>query len=173
MERQRIINLAKRFIENNALILDTETTGLGEGAEIVEIAIVDAADTFQYSALLKPSSPIPQAASNVHGITDQMVERAPLAADLWPIVREIIKGHHLLAYNSAFDAQMMQQTFGAEAYCFWDCLMNLWMYYHGQERWQRLENVCYAIGVKPGGHRALGDALAAREVLRWLARQEI
>lgn len=51
--------------------------------------------------------------------------------------------------------------------------MNSWIEFHGLDRWQRLENVCHNIGVPVGGHRALGDAKAAREVLRWLARQEV
>lgn len=171
--KQHIINIARRLIEDNALILDTETTGLGEDDEIVEIAIVDAADTFEFSALIKPGKPIPEAASAVHGISDAMVERAPMAASLWPVIAGIIRDCHLLAYNSEFDGRMMEQTFGAAAYREWTCLMNLWMFFHGLKRWQRLEIVCHNIGVQVGGHRALGDAKAAREVLRWLARQEV
>lgn len=170
--KQRIPELAKRFIAENALIIDTETTGLGEDDEIVEIAIVDAAETLEFSALIKPSKPIPEGAAAVHGITDAMVERAPVAAALWPVVAGVL-GHRItLAYNSEFDARMMEQTFGVKAYREWDCLMNMWMFFHGLRRWQRLENVCHNIGAQVGGHRALGDAKAAREVLRWLARQE-
>lgn len=170
--KERVISFAKQFVEDNALIIDTETTGLGEDDEIVEIAIVDAAETIEFSALLKPSKPIPGAASAVHGIDDAMVEKAAPAAALWPVVADLIRDRVLLAYNSEFDARMMQQTFGLEAYRDWDCLMNAWQSFHGLSRWARLENVCCQIGIEPGGHRALGDAKAAREVLRWLAKQE-
>lgn len=46
----------------NAVILDTETTGLGSDAEIVEIALIDAT-TLQtlYTSLVKPTSTIPAA----------------------------------------------------------------------------------------------------------------
>jgi DNA polymerase III epsilon subunit-like protein len=171
--KQHIINIARRLMEDNALILDTETTGLGEDDEIVEIAIVDAAETLEFSALIKPSKSIPEGAAAVHGISDAMVERAPAAASLWPVVAGVIRDCHLLAYNSSFDAQMLEQTFGNVAYREWTCLMNMWMHYHGLTRWARLHDVCHNIGIPPGGHRALGDAKAAREVLRWLARQEV
>jgi DNA polymerase III subunit epsilon len=172
-ERQQIIETARRFIEINALLIDTETTGLGDDDVIVEIAIIDAAGTFEFSALVKPSKPIPEGASAVHGINDGMVERAIMAEDIWPLVHMIICGSAILAYNAPFDSKMTEQTFGPEAKDHeWHCLMDAWMQFHGFTRWQRLETVCHNIGVPVGGHRALGDAKAAREVLRWLARQE-
>lgn len=169
--KQRIIELAQRFVTENALIVDTETTGLSNEDEIVEIAIIDAAGTFEFSSLIKPSRPIPQEATRIHGITNEMVKVALSPPRAWPIIRHMIVGRPLLAYNAPFDCQMMEQTFGLHDYATWDCLMDAWMAFNDLERWQRLENVCSAIGVEPGGHRALGDAKAAREVLRWLARQ--
>jgi len=174
--RHNIVATAKHCMEVNALILDTETTGLGEDDEIVEVAIVDALGGLEFSALVKPMDSIPEAATNVHGITDEMVAQARRWPEVLPIVREIVGSRPLLAYNSDFDSRMIVQTcqlYEVEESFRWYCLMNDWMQYHGLRRWQRLENVCYEIGVEAGGHRALGDAKAAREVLRWLARQEV
>jgi hypothetical protein len=39
------------------------------------------------------------------------------------------------------------------------------------ERWLSLEAVCWELDVAGGGHRALGDARAALDVLRALARR--
>lgn len=170
--RQRIVELARQFIAGNALIIDTETTGLNKDDQVVEIAIIDSNETIEFSALIKPSKPIPPDATRIHGITNEMVASAMPAADLWPMVHMIMCGSALLAYNAPFDSQMVEQTFGPEARGHeWHCLMNAWMEFHGLERWQRLDNACYQIGVPVGGHRAMGDAKAAREVLRWLARQ--
>jgi|SRR5882672_1971296 len=172
--KKRIVEWAQRFIASKALIIDTETTGLGEDDQIVEIAIVDAAYTLEFASLVKLSKPIPPAATNIHGITTEMADQAIAADELWPLVHQIICGSALLAYNAPFDSRMIEQTFGPEARNHeWHCLMNAWMEFHGFDRWQRLETVCHNIGVEPGGHRALGDAKAAREVLRWLARQEV
>lgn len=174
--QKSIIATAKHGMALNALIVDTETTGLGDQDEIVEIAIVDALGTLEFSTLVRPSKPIPEAASNIHGITDEMVEQVKPWSDVWPIVRSIIGVRMRLAYNADFDARMIRQTsklYDLDSLSHWCCLMNDWMEFHGLQRWQKLENVCYEIGVPVGGHRALGDAKAAREVLRWLARQEI
>lgn len=172
--KQRIVETAKSWIENNALIVDTETTGLGDDDQIVEIAIIDALETFQFSALIHISTPIPPAVISIHGITDEMTARAISAEDLWPFVHMAICGRTNLAYNAAYDSRMIEQTFGPEARDHeWGCLMEMWMEFHGLERWQKLDQVCRQIDAMPGGHRALGDAKAAREVLRWLARQEV
>ncbi len=173
--RRRIIQQARQFIADGALIVDTETTGLRDDAEIVEIAIVDAAETLEFVALVKPSKPIPESATNIHGITNEMVENARI----WPdflFINWIVGGRPVLAYNSEFDSLMVEQTdriYRCDRQPWrWGCLMRMWIEFHGLDRWQRLETVCYQIGVAPGGHRALGDARAAREVLLWLARQD-
>ena len=55
--------------------LDTETTGLSvtTGARIVEIAIVDLHGEPLLNTLVNPEEPIPSAAQQVHGISDEMV----------------------------------------------------------------------------------------------------
>jgi len=59
------------------LYLDTETTGLDEKAEIIEIAILDVAGNVLLDSLVKPTSPISDAASKVHGIMMSMLGDAP------------------------------------------------------------------------------------------------
>src|SRR5262245_22512578 len=126
--RKLIIENAHRLIASNALIIDTETTGLGDEDRAVEIAIVDAAGTFEFSSLIKPTRHIPEAAMRVHGITTEMADGGMDAETLWPIVHLIICGSPLLAYNAAFDSRIIVQTFGPEACDHeWHCLMNAWM----------------------------------------------
>jgi DNA polymerase III epsilon subunit-like protein len=40
-DRNEAISTAKEIVNRNAIILDTETTGLGEKDEIIEISIID------------------------------------------------------------------------------------------------------------------------------------
>jgi DNA polymerase-3 subunit epsilon len=51
-----------------SVVLDTETTGLGHDAEIIEIAIICAfsGKTF-INTLVKPRNPIPPSATAIHG----------------------------------------------------------------------------------------------------------
>jgi DNA polymerase-3 subunit epsilon len=57
----------------NALILDTETTGLDGDAEVVELAVIDCAGSVPLDILVRPIGPIPVEAAAIHGITDAML----------------------------------------------------------------------------------------------------
>jgi hypothetical protein len=85
-----------------AVILDTETTDLDGYA--VEIAVVDAAtgDTL-LDTLVNPGCPIQPGARAVHGISDADVAAAPLLADVLPRLLAVTRGRTVLAYNAAFD----------------------------------------------------------------------
>ena len=61
----------------NCAILDTETTGLYDDAEIVEISIIDENGGVLLDTLVKPLKPIPAEATAIHGITNEMVATAP------------------------------------------------------------------------------------------------
>jgi DNA polymerase-3 subunit epsilon len=59
------------------IILDVKTTGLDGDSEIVEIAIIDLDENPLFETLIKPVSLIPEEATAIHGITNEMVENAP------------------------------------------------------------------------------------------------
>jgi DNA polymerase III subunit epsilon len=157
-------------------VLDTETTGLGEDAEIVELAIVDAAGVTMLHSLVRPSSAIEPDAAAVHGLSAADRTGAPTLTDLWPQVQGAIRGTRILAYNAEFDRRLLAQS--AARYglkrpaCRWDCLMELCAALSDDgEHWLSLEAMCWELGVASGGHRALGDARAALDVLRALAQR--
>ena len=72
-----IMHFARKLIEDGALILDTETTGLSIEDEIIEIAILNSAGDLLYNQGVKPSQPIPPEVTAIHGITDADVENCP------------------------------------------------------------------------------------------------
>jgi len=59
------------------LVLDTETTGLGDSAEIIEIGIINGSGEVVMNTLVKPSISIPATATAIHGITDDDLLNAP------------------------------------------------------------------------------------------------
>ena len=91
--RLQAITITKRIIENKPLYLDTETTGLGQRDEIVEIAILDPLGKMVIDTLVRPSKPIPQDAVAIHGITNAMVSAAPTWNSIWPEVATVKNGH--------------------------------------------------------------------------------
>ncbi|NCA30361.1 MAG: 3'-5' exonuclease, partial [Chitinophagia bacterium] len=82
---------------------------------IVEIAIVKIMpdETKQVKRkLVNPEMPIPKAASDVHGISDEMVKDAPTFKQIANEVKQFIDASDLAGYNSnRFDIPMLNEEF--------------------------------------------------------------
>ena len=173
----------------NCLILDTETTGLGDDAEIVEIAIIDQDKNVLLNSLVKPSKPIPPKATAIHGITNEMVANAPSWPMLHELVAQLIKGRCLVIYNSDYDIQLINQT-ASIAGCSpidWmevqdHCAMHAYSKFYGEPsqkahededgyRWQSLAKAAaqQSIAIEGQAHRALSDCLTTLAVLKRMA----
>jgi len=62
----------------NSVILDAETTGLGNQDEICEITVIDAETAKPIiNTLIKPKHSIPEDVIKVHGISNDVVSDAP------------------------------------------------------------------------------------------------
>lgn len=97
----------------DVLILDTETTGVSNWSEVVEIALIDTCGRAIYDRLVLPQGQIPRAASNVHGLTRKHLEE--FGAKPWPdhhapVVAALRRASVLLAYNMRFDLRLIDQT---------------------------------------------------------------
>lgn len=90
---------------------DLETTGTDKmNDRIVEIAIIewDGEIKNQYHSYVNPGMPIPSAATEVHGITNEMVLKAPFFKTIAEDVFSFIAGCDLGGFNSnAFDIPML------------------------------------------------------------------
>ena len=75
--RQNAHWTAQDIVSEPLVIFDTETTGLGSDAEIVEIACIDGGGDVLLTSMVRPAHPIPRDATNVHGTTDADVRDAP------------------------------------------------------------------------------------------------
>ncbi len=86
---------------------DLETTGLDASKEhIVEIGAVrfeKRGIVGRFSVLVNPGVPMPEAASKVNGISDAMLEGAPLIGEVMGDFLRFIKGCVLVAHNATFD----------------------------------------------------------------------
>jgi DNA polymerase-3 subunit epsilon len=147
------------------LILDTETTGLGQ-FEIIEIAITDLNGGVILDTLVKPTKfLISEKAREVHGITDDEVKDSPTFLELFPKFKSIVENKTVLIYNAKFDISAIQQStcLKLSQTTQFQCLMLLYSTFKGQLRknggykWQKLPE---------GNHRALGDCLACVEIIK-------
>ena len=154
------------------VFLDTETTGLGYGSELVEVAVIAEDGSVLLDTLVNPGHPIPPEASGVHGITDAMVADAPAAAEVKARVAEIVRGKRVVIYNAAFDRRYLDLGSAAAVECCmlaYAAIAGEWSDYHGGYRWQRLSAAARHVRHQWTGasHRALADTQACRSV--WLA----
>lgn len=150
--------------EGNGLVLDTETTDLT--GVVCEIAAVDLSGATVIDTLVRAREPIHPGAQAVHGISDADLVDAPTWEEVLPELLEATRGRTVLAYNSPFDRAAIARSstrcgMSAEHMVnplSWMCLMRARSAIEGA-RWRRLD----------AGHRALGDTLAALDVLHDLA----
>lgn len=153
---------ATRLVHSDAVIIDVETTDLD--GRICEIAVIDTAGRVLLDTLVNPGCAITAEASAVHGITADEVASSPSWDEIAGTVARLLAGRDVAAYNAPFDqgivASEMQRVGQSPSSMRspWKCLMRARATVEGRP-WR-------ALG---GGHRAVGDCLAALEVLEQLA----
>lgn len=101
---------------NPIAFIDLETTGINISADkIVEIAIVKILQdgTKQVKRkLINPEIPIPAQATEVHGISDEMVKDAPTFKQVANEIKQYIEGCDIGGYNSnRFDIPLLIEEF--------------------------------------------------------------
>lgn len=155
--------------------LDTETTGLDESAEIIEIGMVKVIDgqiADRFSQLIQPYSPIPETITQLTCIDNDMVADQPHWSDIEPAVLEFIGDYTLVAHNVSFDRGMLENHLGR-------VLPNQWVDTHDMAKIfvptltsYKLISIAGALGIDGDGfHRALQDADTTARVLLQLSDQ--
>ena len=187
-DRQEAAAAARRWLEQDALFLDTETTGLHAGAEIIELTLIDSRGQPVLDTLIRPERPIPAALTRIHGIDNTMVASAPRWPDIHEQLLELIEGRLVVIYNAEFDLRMLAQAArqhrlpwpevvrraGAMTRLENDtvahCAMLEYTRFCGAARWQSLGKACQQQGIEVvGAHRALADCRMTLGVVRAMA----
>jgi DNA polymerase-3 subunit epsilon len=96
--------------------IDLETTGVNLSTDrIVEIAIVKIMPDMSRSVkrkLINPEMPIPQASTDIHGISNEMVKDAPTFKQAGNEIKQYLENCDLGGYNSnRFDIPMLMEEF--------------------------------------------------------------
>jgi DNA polymerase-3 subunit epsilon len=185
-----LARLTKVIKSGNFVILDTETTGLYDDAEICQIAIISSTGETLLDTLVKTKYPIPEQATRIHGITNEHLISAPRWLDIRNEVWDCLFGKTVITYNAAYDFKLLTQTEQAtNASSQWDwttlgnqCAMlayaehrGIWNEYHDGYKWHKLTDAAARIGYTlPAGmkaHSALSDCLMCLAVCQHLTSQ--
>lgn len=180
--------LSKLKLIEAHVFVDTETTGLSDNDEIIEIAVISEDGEVLLDTFVKHTSrvEISKGARNIHGIKKRSLKNSPSWDEIYPKFMEAVKGKNILTYNSDFDKRLINQTCLA-----WNlpkplnkyfCVMKLYAAHVGkfkdngknkEYKWWKLSDAMFvypecAYGDKP--HRALVDCEQTRLLTKKLIK---
>lgn len=174
------IYTSRIFLENKEdyIILDTETSGLGEKDVIIQIAAIDLDGNVLLDSLVKPKKrkSISREATAIHGINSKKLEYAPHFADVFCHLLPFIKARKkFLIYNFEFDKRMIEQTLRADELAFSEqiigrCIMLSYSKYVGQ--WNPLYEDFKYQRLVGGDHTAIGDCYATLALIKKMAEDD-
>lgn len=97
--------------KENFIILDTETTGLDNDDEVIELSIINQDNQILLNKRFKPLKNEFKTATKIHGIDFHDLKDCPLFIDSIPQINNILSNYKkCYIYNSAFDIRLLEQT---------------------------------------------------------------
>jgi len=161
--------------------IDVETSGLNlaKGDRVLECAAVRLSHgkiSSEFSRLVQVSCSIHPSASQVHGITMEMLVGQSLPQEVWNDFLEFIGDAVLLAHNAPFDLRFIRHEIAMLGSGFTNrsiCTLRLAKQHFPQLPNHRLESVArHVLGTIPADcqlHRALGDARLVAKI--WMGME--
>lgn len=164
---------------NSFVLCDTETTNVGNSAEVCEFGMVSGNGEVLFGEFVKPKTPISSGSTAIHGITNQQVSGCPCWSEISQEILRLLNTHKIetvVWYNGEFDLRVCNQSSYA-ARCpnirwpdkmydpiqdfaswigDWNAKQNGW-------RWPKLE----------GGHRATQDCLALLSMMQQVSTSDV
>ena len=176
---------SQRLLDGPLVVFDTETTGLKDDSELIEIACIDKDGSVLMDTLVKPKNPIPSAATAIHGLGDADVSGASDIMLVLPEIANLWHGKNVTSYNLQFDYRVLCQSLEIAGFNWYPpladttaCIMEMYASYYGvwnrtygEYDFQSLDKALVQCNLERegGAHRALPDAKAALALLRYMA----
>ena len=184
------------------VVVDTETTGLSSTRDnIIELAAIKFEDWIpvaKFHTLINPKKHIPDDASAVNGITDEMVAEAPTFSQIIESLMDFVGKFSLVGHNLPFDLKFLYRygyDFTTEKRRYFDtCEIAKKTLKKPKMKWDKeygeyvindnydydvedykLTTLCDYYGIRDNtfAHRALSDALATGLLFNKLAQDKI
>lgn len=158
---------AQELLESDAVIVDTETTGLLDYShvEVIELAVVTMRGKVAYHSRFRPRYRIPKRTTEIHGITDDDVKGEPTFKDEYSNILKATNSKIVVAYKAEFDKGVIAST--CRLYkleppeCRWECAMHTYRTYQESGKLLPL----------PGAqHNAVDDCKSVLKLLRRMAK---
>jgi DNA polymerase-3 subunit epsilon len=106
------VKLRNLILRRPLVALDLETTGTGKDDRIVQIGLIKVypdGKVTEWETLVNPGVPILREATEVHGITDEMVANAPRFSQVAGILVAGLRDCDIAGFNVTFDIGMIER----------------------------------------------------------------
>ena len=160
----------------DVVIVDTETTGFGRDAEVIQVAAPHTQGNLLLEELLLPEGNIPYGSTKVHGWTRSSLRSNGVQS--WmkaaPRVLKCLEdSSFVLAWNAPFDERLIRQTGARHGVSLpryrWRCCMQMYRGYRRNGK-SRLEDAARQEGVPlERSHDAVADCQTVLAVMRKVA----
>lgn len=192
--RAEAVAWARRMLDRESVILDTETTGLSAEDEIVEIAVIDLSGEVLLEQRIQPRNPARllvrdarsgRCAADIHGIRPEMLDGQPGFPQVYERLTDVLRLKPVVIYNADYDTRMLAQDcarYGLYLPLFSaHCAMKQFAAWKGipgrnpgEYRWHKLDDAVLALNVPMNqfdehAHSALGDCRRTLAVLKAMA----
>lgn len=97
-------------IDDDFVILDTETTGLDPDDEIVELSVVSSSGEELYHSYFYPSKEVTKGAMMVNHLSKRKLQGNPLFYTEWEKIKAAIGTKKIMGHNIEFDKRLIEQT---------------------------------------------------------------
>jgi DNA polymerase-3 subunit epsilon len=162
------------FSGGEFVVLDSETTGLGNPIDFVEVGVVSSRGEPLFDSLIKPSCPVQPGASRVHGHTAESLVDQRRFFEVYPDLLEVLWAKRVVVYNASYDRRVWDtavRCLGARAALAgelapWECAMRAFAAYVGERSKRGGYKNQKLVG---GDHTAIGDARATLRLIEWMA----
>jgi DNA polymerase-3 subunit alpha (Gram-positive type) len=120
----------RRLRETSLVVFDFETTGLDSMRDrIIEIGAIkyeNGKKVAELGTLIKPDIPLPETASKITGITEDMLVGQPSIEEVLPGFLQFIEDSILVAHNAEFDMSFLKGACQRMGYQIeWPCFCTL------------------------------------------------
>jgi DNA polymerase III subunit epsilon len=159
------------------VVLDSETTGLGNPIDFVEVGVLSSRGEPLFDSLIKSSCPIDPRASRVHGHTAESLAGERRFFEVYPDLLDVLWAKRVVVYNASYDRRVWDAAVGrlgaraalAGELAPWECAMRAFAAYVGE----RSKRGGYKSQKLPGAeHTAIGDAQATLRLLERMAQRD-
>ena len=156
------------------VVLDSETTGLGNPIDFVEVGVLSGRGESLFDSLIEPSCPVDPRAFRVHGHTAESLAGERRFFEVYPDLLEVLWAKRVVVYNAPYDRRVWDAAVGrlgaraalAGELAPWECAMRAFAAYVGE----RSKRGGYKSQKLSGGdHTAIGDASATLRLIERMA----